>query len=746
MTQPAALRRRCRSLALGSGLAASSALAPGAWAQTAIDAPISLGDVPVSLGEASVSGAPALSAPPAPGTAAYSAPSRAPLDASQPTSLVGPRFIDRNVIPTQNYDSIIRYTPSVQNVEPVGPGLQQNFYQTIRGFSYKQFNSTFDGIVIPGTVSSFAPQSGAYFMAHDIGSVEVDRGPGTASTIGYATFGGTVSIRSKPPADSFTVNPYTSFGSFNARLEGIELDTGAMPKLGGARGYADIEALNSDGFLTGTSTRRQNGFIKFEAPIGASTTLTFVAMGNNTVTHTPIGSTIQQISTLGANYGLSADPRSQAFTDYNVDYYKTDFEYLRLQSDLGNGWTLDDTPYTASYFHHGTVGLDPNGTAANLTGTYFVNGAATRLTNEVPGRSVHSNFRDFGNILRVSKETSIGQVRAGFWFDHNAGNAYRTNVVLSLSAEPYTRTATATAYDYRYRTGITTFQPYLEWALTPLPGLVITPGLKYTSTKRDLNAAINQGTRVPAQFSKTYDALQPSIDARYTFNPSLVGYVQVAKGFLAPPLGVLQTTAPQQLDPQETTNYQVGATWQKPGFSLSGDVYWIDFSNRIASQTIAGTTIYSNTGGAIYRGIELEGTVQLAPGLSVYANGTVNDASYKHTDIRVAATPDKTAAIGPLYDRNGFSALLIAKYVGGQFGTDTPANANRIKPYATVDFAAGYTLPILNGRKLDFRLNVNNIFDNTSRTFLNQLAADGKTGLYYVNAGRSVFVSVAASL
>lgn len=85
----------------------------------------------------------------------------------------------------------------------------------------------------------------------------------------------------------------------------------------------------------------------------------------------------------------------------------------------------------------------------------------------------------------------------------------------------------------------------------------------------------------------------------------------------------------------------------------------------------------------------------------------------------MAATPDKTAAIGPLYDG---------------------------KSYATVESAAGYTLPILNGRKLDFRLNVNNIFDNTSRTFLNQLAADGKTGLYDVNAGRSVFFSIAASL
>lgn len=697
----------------------------------------------VALGEIDVRASRDIADPPLPGSAAYDTPSRAPLDAKQPTSVVGPRFIERNVIPTQNYDSIIRYTPSVQNVEPAGPGLQQNFLQTIRGFTYKQFNNTFDGIVLPGTVSSFAPQTGAYFVGHDIGSVEVDRGPGTASTIGYATFGGTVAVRTKPPADSFTVSPYTVQGSFNTHLEGLQLDTG---RLGPARGTVDLQTLDADGYLTGTSTRRQNAFIKFETQVGASTTVTFVSNLDRATTHTPIGATLAQIATLGADYALNQNVRSQAYSGYNVDYYHTDFEYFRIQSDLGDGWKIDDTPYTASYFHHGTVGLDPNGTTANLTGTYYLGGVATRLTNEVPGRAVHSNFRDWGNILRVTKDTPYGQVRTGFWFDHNAGNAYRTNVVLSDGTRPYTKTATASAYDYLYRTGITTYQPYLEFAATPLPGLVITPGLKYTSTTRDLNATINQGTKLPAQFSKTYDALQPSIDARYTFNPQLVAYVQVAKGFLAPPLGVLQTTAPQQLNPQETTNYQFGATWQKDAFTLSGDLYWIDFSNRIASQTIAGTTIYFNGGGAIYRGIEAEGTVRVLPGLSLFANASINDAYYKNSPLHVAMTPQSTAAFGPLYDHDGFSALLVGKFVGRQFGQDTPVNAYPIKSYTTVDFAAGYTLPILNRRKLDFRLNVNNIFDDHSLIGLSQLAADGKTGLYWTNPGRSVFFSITASL
>jgi len=724
------------ALTLATALVGGAAEAPGQDIAPATD-----------IGTVSVTGAGgALTAPPAPGTAAYVAPSRAPLDATQPTSLVGPRFIERSVIPTQNYDSIIKFTPSVQNVEPVGPGLQQNFLQTIRGFTYKQFNTTFDGLVLPGTIGSFAPQTGAYFLAHDIGSVQVDRGPGTASTIGYATFGGTVSIRSKPPQDTFTVNPYTTVGSYNTWLRGIEVDSGVLPRLGGARGFVDLEAVDSDGYLTGTSTRRRNAFGKLEAPIGESTLLALSIMGNTSFTHTPIGATLAQIRRLGANYGLNGDPRSQAYKGYNVDYYTTDFEYLRIRSDLGDGWGIEDTPYTASYFHNGRVGLDPNGTTANLNGRFFVNGAPAVLSNAVPGRAVHSNFRDVGNVFRLTKETSFGQARAGLWYDRNAANAYRTNIVLSQGNAEYTRTATATPFDYRYRTTLETYQPYIEFAATPLPGLVITQGLKYTATTRGLDAAINQGTKVPARFHRTYDALQPSVDARYTFAEGVVGYLQIAKGFLAPPLGVLQTLSPQDLSPQNTWNYQVGATWQTDRFTVSGDLYYIDFGNRIASRSVNGTTFYFNGGGAVYQGVELEGTAQLGQGLSIYANGSVNETHYKFSHTKLANAPDRTAAIGPVFDNGNVSASLLAKYVGRQYGQDTPVNDFKVKSYVTADFAAGYTLPILNGRKLDFRVNVNNIANDRSVIGLNQTAGDGRTGLYWTNPGRSVFFSVAATL
>ena len=87
---------------------------------------------------------------PAPGTPAYIAPSRAPLEAAQPTSVVGKSFIDNSTIPAQNYDELIKFTPSLMNLQPAGPVSQQNYGESIRGFQYNQINTTFDGIVAAG--------------------------------------------------------------------------------------------------------------------------------------------------------------------------------------------------------------------------------------------------------------------------------------------------------------------------------------------------------------------------------------------------------------------------------------------------------------------------------------------------------------------------------------------------------------------------------------------------------------------
>jgi iron complex outermembrane receptor protein len=694
------------------------------------------------------------SSQPAPGTAPAMAPSQPPLEAAQPTSVIGPSYIKSAVVPSQSYDNIIKFSPSVANVDPTGAGLQQNFQETIRGFRYTQFNSTFDGLVLPGTISSFAPQTGAYFMAHSIDSVSVDRGPGTASQIGYATFGGTVASTLAQPSPTFQVNPYGTVGSWGLNLGGVRVDTGAIPQLNGTMGLLDMSNLQAKGYLSGTSTYRNNAYGRIEIPVSDNTVITFVGMYDYARTHTPYGATLGQIQSLGANYALNQDPKSQAYTGYNTDNYYSDFDYIGIKSSFGDGWGIDDKLYTVSYYHNGLSGLDPNGTKPNLFGTIYLNGVKTVVNNDVPGLGTHSDFRAWGNALRVSKDTDYGQLRFGLWTDYDAGSSYKYSLDFSAGNQPYATTASGTAFKSLYNTTLTTIQPYLEFAFKPLPDLTITPGVKFTYVHRGLDATIINSVPSTAPSGQDWSAVLPAIDAHYTIKPGWVAYAQVAEGFLAPPLNTLLVSggnAPTSLKPQQTVNYQIGTTFRNDRVSLGLDAYYIQFQNYIATQTNNLGAIYSNNGSAVFSGIEAEGTVALTHGVSIYANATINDAYFNGSGFPVALAPRSTAAAGPVIDRNGFQASFLWKYVGPQYLMDGSGPNQHpsfpISGYNDADLSIGYTLklPSMHDRSVNMRLNVLNVFNSHSLTGLFGTTSAGEA-LYATNPGRGVFFSISAGL
>ena len=681
-----------RGLVLGTaiaGLIAPMARAPMARAQDA--PPPSAAPQSQDLGTVKASGAAVYQVPgtpfpaPPPDTPAAIAPSRAPLEASQPTSVVGKSFIDNSTIPAQNYDELIKFTPSLMNIQPAGPVSQQNYGESIRGFQYNQINTTFDGIVLPGGPSSFAPQSAVYFTSHDLGSVNVERGPGTASQIGYATFGGTIALLSKDPASTLSFNPYGTTGSFNQYQYGLEADTGLIPELNGARGMLDMSHLSTEAYLTGVTTDRNNIYSKWEQPVGDSTLLTFVGMVNDSYGHTAYGSTLGEIVAFGPNYGLSDNPRAanpgiaQAYQGFNTDIYNTDFEYLRIRSDLGSGFGIDETLYTASYFRRGTEGKDPNDPyATNLNGTIYINNVPVKVSDNVPGVSKHNDFRDWGSISRATYDTTYGQARIGLWFDFNANNAYRTNIDFDQGWQVYTKKRVTTpygAFSQLYSQNLITLAPYGEFAIRPTPELTITPGVKFISVQRDLDAIVYNGYP-PGESSHIWSDVLPAIDVHYKLRPDLVVYAQWAQGFLAPPLSTQDSASKGTVTPQTTTNYQIGTAYQTDRMTLAADGYYIPFNNYITSQTNSSGTLYSNSGGATYKGLETEGTVKIAYGVSLYANATVNSATFDNGNP-IYQAPQKTAAFGPVFDSanllvdqdKGYVSILW-KGIGKQYGRE----------------------------------------------------------------------------
>lgn len=733
---------------LAAPAAAQQAAPPPAVANTP-QAPADLGSVTATGSAGRTDQQVGVSAPPV--TAAQFAPSRPALDQEQPTSTISAATIQKTNVPTADYDDIVTLTPSAMNINPAGPGLQQDFGQSIRGLQYTEFSTLFDGIQIPGFPYNLSPQTGIYFLGRDFGSVTVNRGPGNASAVGNATFGGYLDLRSPVLTSTPLLNPYATLGSFGTKFYGIEGQTGALPALDGGRIMLDITREEARGADTGLGTERRNLLLKYEQPVGESTVVTLFANTDNTDTKTPYGTSLASIDRYGRNYSLNSDPTSQTSADYNRDNYTTDFEYLGVRSDLGAGWAIDNKLYTTAYDQRDRHGMDPGGTAPNLSGTIFLGATATSAANDVPGFSNQNDFRDYGDLLRVTKDVPFGQLRLGVWAD---GQNFTTNtyaVDFSRHAVAYTLAPGASPYTALYHSTLVTVQPYAEFAWTPLPNLTLDGGVKYSAVTRTLTGPVGL-TGSATDDHASYNRALPAFSASWRIRRDLSVYAQAAEGYLTPQLNLFSTTNVASVQPSTSWSYQVGSVYQKSWLSLGADLYQVDFDNVIVGNTVGTITTYANQGAASFRGVELEATARLGHGFALYANGSLNDSAYATNGNNLAQTPRRTAAATLLYDRGHVAregdelfANLVAKSVGPQYGIDTQlAGAHDqfpIKSYNQVDLNAGYVLPAY-GHRVKLGVNVSNLFDHRALTGFAGSTLEGEA-LYWTQAGRGVFFSLA---
>ena len=127
------------------------------------------------------------------------APSQANLMATQPESFISRAFIENSVAPTGNFNTIAGIAPGVSTQpSPNGPGAADT-KSVIRGFQDSQYNVTWDGIPF-GDTNDPTHHSTSYFPAAVIGGVLIERGPGNASNLGQATYGGSINLFSKTPS------------------------------------------------------------------------------------------------------------------------------------------------------------------------------------------------------------------------------------------------------------------------------------------------------------------------------------------------------------------------------------------------------------------------------------------------------------------------------------------------------------------------------------------------------------------
>lgn len=727
-----------------------------------------------------------------PGTAPYEAPSLTPLNSTQPTSVVNQNTIENQLNGTESYADIARLTPSVNNINPNGPGLMETSGPSIRGFQDGQYNVTFDGIPI-GDSNDFTHHSTSFFTDDEIGQTIVDRGPGTAETVGDATFGGTISIRTINPSPVTTLTPYGEYGSYETGLEGLRVDSGAIQDANGAQAVFNVEHLKSNGALTYAGQERSNFFGKLVVPVGDNTTITFLSDYNKLYQNPSIGATPDEMSSYGYNFAYTDDPTQQNYYKFNNDHITTDMEYVDIASHLNGGWEYDGKVYTYAYYHEDLNGDDVNdqgvpgqftGSPAAVAAQLTANGAVPNevvLTpggaeayNQVPGQVFKNTYRSVGTIQRAEKDFEWGDIKLGAWFDHQVNTRFVQDVDLSdgnaINYDPndsngglVTPTNDNGSIERLQHNQLYTFQPYAQVDYVPIAGLTLTGGVKYAFFKRALFAPVQQKTEEETGYTHDWGKFLPSFEAKYSFTPNLSAYAQVAEGFLAPNLNTFYTSKinTNSYEPETTWNYQTGLAYQDQHLALGADAYLVHFFNYIGSTGSGINKIFLNQGGAVYKGVEGEGTYTFDSGFSFFGNAGLNQSNYTNLlsgkvhihNAYIAEAPQFTANAGIIYDKNGVYASIIDEVTGGEYGTASALGNNPrepgqwYNPYNLVNLTLGYTFnnlaPHLSQVKV--KLNVDNITDQQQVFFDNGDNSMGQP-LYYTLTGVSSFLSVSVPL
>ena len=400
---------------------------------------------------------------------------------------------------------------------------------------------------------------------------------------------------------------------------------------------------------------------------------------------------------------------------------------------MTDNWSIDNKVYSYGYFLKGIRGLD----VSNVT-----NPSTVYSKTDVEGTAQNNLYRAYGDTVQFKRLLPFGDVKIGGWIENQSNGYSQNNVDLTRGAIPTPNSLAS--FNYLDHEDLLTLQPYVEFDIKPaaIPGLTLTPGVKYSFFQRSLDATVNVGTGGPLKVVKPYSAPQPAVTARYEINPNWSAYAQYAKGFLAPNLNYVQNADPSKtnVDPQQTNNYQIGNSYQSHALAVSGDVYYIDFSNMIASRNVGNNTIYFNQGAVDYYGMEGETTVSVGHGFQFYGNASLNVAKNRATGQPIANAPEATWALAVLYNSGDFGASLIDKFVGSRYG-DVGLKQG-LDPFHEFDAAVHYTVRRGNLPPINLRLQINNIIDSRKIVEFDLYAGSRQTPIYYTQPGRSAFFSI----
>jgi len=628
---------------------------------------------------------------------------------------------------------LLNSVPSVIVTGDAGGGIGYSAIR-VRGTDASRINITANGIPINDSESHNVYWVNMPDFVSSVRDIQIQRGAGT-STNGAGAFGASINMLSDVPSLDRYARVMASYGSYNANRQTVKVGSGVF----GDHWSVDarFSHIGSDGYIDRAFSKlwSYQGQLAYR---GDNTLLRLFAFGGKERTYMAWDyAGKEQMEKYGRRYNpcgeYTADDGSTAYYADQCDNFVQHHVQLLLTQSLGLKWRLN----AALHYTKGDGYYDQYKTKRTLEeyglqnfigpdGEEVSKSDLIRLKNndnDFGGGTLNINYNHgrvnatFGSAANWHRGNHFGQIK---WVRNYVGpinpfQEYYRNVGRKFDFNIFGRA------DVNVYNGLTAYAD-LQYR-----------HIHYTIKGISDNFDWNTGAMGLLDIHRDYNFFNPKVGLTYIKG----GHRAFASWSVAhkEPVRDNFTDADPNHYPvaERLFDYELGYSYDCRLFSLSANVYLMDYKNQLVV-----TGQLSDTGNALsvnapksYRsGIELQGALRPAKWFDWQLNATVsrnriknfveyiyedewtNPISFNRGNTPIAFSPSFIMHNAFNFHWHGFDASLRTKYVSSQYMNNARSEEAKLDSYSVSDLHLGYKFGEIKGIKgLRLGFAIYNIFN-----------------------------------
>ncbi|MBM0107743.1 TonB-dependent receptor [Steroidobacter sp. S1-65] len=575
---------------------------------------------------------------------------------------------------------------------------------SVRGFNQSQLGFTLDGV--PLGDMSYANHNGLHISraipSEAVGRVELSQGAGAIDIASTSNLGGAVEFFSADPAAEFGIRAEQMFGSDSARRTFAQLDSGELGT--GTRAYVAVVDASTEKWKGGGDQEQRMVNVKLVQPIGDAR-LTAYYNYSDRAEFDYQDLSYQIIERRGwdwdnwyPNWNAAIDAANACNAAGQSDplvcddaYWsaaglrKDDLGYLSLDLPIGEAVTLQATAYM-----HQNEGQ-------GLWGTPYV---PTPGGAPISIRTTEYEIDRQGVVSSLTFSLGAHEIEGGVWFetvDFNQARRFygEPNVAgPTRSFDDFQRNPLLTQWEYDFDTDTVVFHLQDTWSITD--ALTLNAGFRSVSSESEIWTVAGGPLKNGA--IETDESFLPQVGANWSLSDNHEVFASVARNVRAFPgsnSGPFDVSAEvfeeirNTLEPETSTNYELGWRYQGAAFNSVVTAYRVDFKDRLLGIPqcigIRGCTgSFANVGDVKTNGVEAALSWRPMTHLTWFNSAAWNDSEYDDDytfetaqGVTLVPTAGKQVVDAPewlvrselSYDNGAFFARLDANYTDERFYT-----------------------------------------------------------------------------